>query len=118
MNYKTITLYELLGLIKNGEAPKKIIYDEKPFQFDESDEVYYSSYGEYNEEFAEFFNIYENLNDTIKIPDDTEFIDIDEELVKKFKSFDSNANVLGDLLYKVIKNQKTIIQKLRKEKED
>lgn len=36
-----ITIYELLGLVKDGKAPKKIKCDDKTYEYDEDDEFYY-----------------------------------------------------------------------------
>ena len=36
-----ITLYELLGLIKDGKAPKKIKYDGTIYEYSENDDFYY-----------------------------------------------------------------------------
>ena len=40
-----ITLYELLGLIKDGKAPKKIKYSNAELEYNEGCEDYYSYYG-------------------------------------------------------------------------
>ncbi len=39
MNNK-ITIYTLLGLVKDGQAPKRIKYDDRIFEFDELEEQY------------------------------------------------------------------------------
>ena len=36
-----ITIYELMGLIKNGKAPKKIKYDGTLYEYSENDGFYY-----------------------------------------------------------------------------
>lgn len=40
-----ITMYELLGLVKDGKAPKKIKYGNVELEYDEGCEDYYSYYG-------------------------------------------------------------------------
>lgn len=40
-----ITIYELLGLVKNGKAPKKIKYSNAELEYNEGCEDYYSYYG-------------------------------------------------------------------------
>ena len=40
-----ITIYELLGLVKDGKAPKKIKYNNIEREYDEKDEDYHSYYG-------------------------------------------------------------------------
>lgn len=36
-----ITIYELLGLVKDGKAPKKIRYDGTIYEYSENDDFYY-----------------------------------------------------------------------------
>ena len=36
-----ITIYELLGLVKDGKAPKKIKYDGTIYEYSENDDFYY-----------------------------------------------------------------------------
>ena len=38
-----ITIYELLGMVKDGKAPKKIKYDGKLYEFDDSKDNYYEN---------------------------------------------------------------------------
>ena len=40
-----ITIYELLGLVKDGKAPKKIKFGNIELEYDEKNEDYYSYYG-------------------------------------------------------------------------
>lgn len=67
-----ITFYELLGLVKDGKAPKKIKFDNIEFEYDEKDEDYYSYYGEGLFEFN-FSNCLNFLNDEVEIIDDEEW---------------------------------------------
>ena len=41
-----ITMYELLGLVKDGKAPKKIKYDNLELEYNEEYKDYYEYYGE------------------------------------------------------------------------
>ena len=41
-----ITMYELLGLVKDGKAPKKIKYDNLELEYNEEFKDYYEYYGE------------------------------------------------------------------------
>lgn len=59
---KKITLYELLGLIKDGKAPKKIKYDEMIWEYDGD---YYSSKN--NVILEEYCNLTTSLNDEVEI---------------------------------------------------
>ena len=36
-----ITIYDLLGLVKDGEAPRKIRYDDTIYEYSETDDFYY-----------------------------------------------------------------------------
>ena len=40
-----ITFYELLGLVKDGKAPKKIKYNNIELEYSEENEDYYRYYG-------------------------------------------------------------------------
>lgn len=69
-----ITIYELLGLVKDGKAPKKIIYNNIELEYDEKDEDYYYYYGiglfEYKFEKSTQF-----LNDEVEIIEDPKKIE-------------------------------------------
>ncbi len=43
-----MTFYELLGLVKDGKAPKKIKYESKTYSYDEL-EIDYKSYSSIND---------------------------------------------------------------------
>ena len=66
------TIYGLLGMIKDGKAPKRIIYEGCVFEYDE-DSVVMRDY--YNKEFGHLFDdidcITEVLNDEIEILETT-----------------------------------------------
>lgn len=65
---KTITMYELLGLIKEGKAPKKIKYNDYIYTVGRNTRKHFIDY--YSEEDEWCFNYYvkyENLNDTVEI---------------------------------------------------
>ena len=61
-----ITMYELLGLIKDGKAPKKIKYGNIELEYDEGYEDYYKYYGGGLFE-HKFVNCKNFLNDEIEI---------------------------------------------------
>lgn len=63
-----ITIYELLGMIKDGKAPKKFIYDNQLFILDEEDNVYRSHLGN---RFGAMYQLDIKLNDEIEILEDT-----------------------------------------------
>lgn len=47
-----ITFYELLGLVKDGEAPRKIRYDDTIYEYSEIDDFYYCNGFSLYREFA------------------------------------------------------------------
>lgn len=61
-----ITIYELLGLVKDGKAPKKIIYNNIELEYSEENEDYFRYYGQYLFKFK-FSNCLTFLNDEVKI---------------------------------------------------
>ena len=87
---KTITMYELLGLVKDGKAPKKIKYQNEIYTMDDVEYFCYKSgnrtplfehifdyYGDYdalNEEVI----ILDNLEEEKKIPEKLEYEVSDE----------------------------------------
>ena len=71
------TIYELLGLVKDGKAPKKIKYNNIELEYDEKDDDYYSYYGGGLFEFK-FSNCLNFLNDEVEIVDDEEWKTIED----------------------------------------
>ena len=69
-----ITFYELLGLVKDGKAPKKIKYNNIELEYSEECEDYYSYYGEGLFE-HKFENCKNFLNDDVKIIEETKKIE-------------------------------------------
>ena len=61
-----ITIYELLGLVKDSKAPKKIIYTNVTLEYDNEKEDYYRYYGEGLFEFL-FTNKVFFLNNYVEI---------------------------------------------------
>ena len=71
---KKITIYDLLGLIKDGKAPKKIIYQGNYLEFDGEDYKYYKGDYKYykgaetlSEDSLVKYIAVGNLNDTVEI---------------------------------------------------
>ena len=118
-----ITIYELLGLIKDGKAPKKIKYLGNIYEYNKKDKRYHnvdpkrldlsSKFGDFN------FNY---LDDEVEILDEEdEFIDIEELDVE----YDDDGRIDGvymarpeveerKIINDLIKNQKKIISKIDK----
>ena len=69
-----ITFYELLGLVKDGKAPKKIKFGNIELEYDEKCEDYYSYYGGGLFE-HKFGNCKNFLNDKIAIIEETKKIE-------------------------------------------
>lgn len=70
-----ITIYELLGLVKDGKAPKKIICDDISLEYDENKEDYYGYYdgdGFFEYLFGRNVNF---LNDKVRIIEDPKKIE-------------------------------------------
>lgn len=132
---KTITMYELLGMVKDGKAPKKIKYENREYYL-------YDNKSYLSTDKTRFFDrIYfgedylrAELNDEVEILDEEEFIDIEEITLNGEKlgygvlsewlgskqtdnevKLCSSIECLGVTLNLLIKNQKKIIQKLNKE---
>ena len=64
---KILTLYELLGLIKDGKAPKKIEYQGNVLEFDGEDYKYYKGAETLSEDSLVKYIAVGNLNDTVEI---------------------------------------------------
>ena len=69
-----IDIYTLLGLVKDGKAPKKIIYNNIELEYDEKCEDYYSYYGQGLFEYK-FSNCKNFLNDEVEIIEETKKIE-------------------------------------------
>lgn len=125
---KTITIYELLGLIKDGKAPNKIRWRNETYYFRYS--TNYQNYDYTNDKdylFSEGIINNTMLNDEAEILDEEEFEDIEELILKDGKVIGNWENgseycytlsapqtVIIKKINKVIKNQKKIIEKLNK----
>lgn len=121
-----ITIYELLGLIKDGKAPKKIKYDDliwilrEEFNdyFDEEDYLFFKGFDEHE-------NAKDFLLEQVEILDEKdEFIDIEELDVE----YDDDGRIDGVYMARpeveerkkinnLIKNQKKIIERLSNERD-
>lgn len=118
-----ITMYELLGLVKDGKAPKKIIYNNIKLEYSEENEDYFRYYGQCLFKFK-FSNCLTFLNDEIEIiEEDKEFEDIREirEEVERDKTLShdenqdnivKNFNMLIKWVNLLVRNQKRIIEEI------
>lgn len=63
-----ITMYELLGLVKDGKAPKKIKFNYSIYEYKWSNAYQESCYvNDNNYRLLENLNLYSNLNDEVEI---------------------------------------------------
>lgn len=132
---KEITVYELLGLIKDNKAPKKILYNNVVWEYNDYHRDYQSRGNAeflFNDEINPKWML-DHLNTTIEILDkeNDEFEDIEimtlegEEIgygiMKRWLDFTPNENeqkicsaieAIGIEFNKVIRNQKKIIEKI------
>ena len=108
---KTITIYELLGMIKDGKAPKKIKYDGQEYIITKillEDNNYYFNY--INEDMECIFPINTNtLNDTVEILEEPKGI---PEKIKIDNEDRIQALSTGNFVYKVNQPTKNIIYKI------
>lgn len=69
-----ITIYELLGLVKDGKAPKKIKYNDIVLEYNEESEDYYEYYRRGLFEYK-FTSCTEFLNDEVEIIEESKKIE-------------------------------------------
>lgn len=95
-----ITIYELLGLVKDGKAPKKIIYDDRALIYDEGCEDYYLYYGKGLFEYK-FENCKNFLNDEVEIIEEPKKIEKIEMCTGGIMGFDGVENITTELKNKI-----------------
>lgn len=117
-----ITMYELLGLVKDGKAPKEIKYKKFVYGWVQK----YKTYTRYDITGKDLYITTNNLNNEIEIiEEDKEFEDIREirgEVERdKTLSHDENQdnivknfNMLIKLVNLLVRNQKRIINEVNK----
>lgn len=64
---KTITMYELLGLVKDGKAPKKIKYAGYEYSYYEDEDNNFKNYDCAGKDWLINQFIYQKINDTVEI---------------------------------------------------
>lgn len=96
-----ITMYELLGLVKDGKAPKKIKYHNKEFEYKEGCEDYYGYYGNglFEDKFENCTNF---LNDEVEIIEEPKKIE-KIELCMEYDYEEVNDNLEKDMKTLVFK---------------
>ena len=93
-----ITIYELLGLVKDGKAPKKIKYNGVVLVYEDAYEDYWCYSGKYLFEYK-FATCNDFLNDYVEIIEDPKKI----EKIARCDSFKVNGE-----LYKPTENQEIL----------
>lgn len=114
-----ITIYELLGLVKDGKAPKKMKYKDKIWEYTSTVKGRgYQYYSVYHEEWKTLQNqvyLEECLNDEVEIIEEDKKIDFEEIEELTCNEYDFETRTINSL----IKNQRKLIDKinnLKKEK--
>ncbi len=97
---KTITIYELLGLVKDGKAPKKIKYDGYLWSYCNiycHNGVYCSYWNEMDIELQDYTenNIIRYLNDTVEIIEDNDKLE-NKKMFKLNKFVPSQEYIMTD----------------------
>lgn len=103
-----ITIYELLGLVKDGKAPKKIAYNSVILEYAEGNEDYYRYYGRGLFEYK-FTTCNDFLNDEVEIIEEPKKIEkikmyqdgeghyfLNKQMVDKFNELIDEINNLKE----------------------
>ncbi len=125
---KTITIYELMGLIKDGQAPYEIIYEGTKYHIDPLEKYYKSEDGTALLEFIfNDYNDYSALQEKVTIPEENdEWEGIEEikyknkkiynETTKSYNTLNSkDKNIYLPIINQLIKNQKYLKEKLKRD---
>lgn len=107
-----ITIYELLGLVKDGKAPKKIAYNSVILEYAEGNEDYYSYYGRGLFEYK-FTTCNDFLNDEVEIIEELKKIEYEQIEELTCNEYDFEKKTINSL----IKNQRKLIDEVNKLKE-
>lgn len=113
MNNK-ITLYNLLGLVKDGQAPKKIKYNEHLWFYNDENSVYINEKGMEFEDYMENALI-DSLNDEVEIlANEDEDIEEMTMCTSGIMGFDAVEHITTELKDK-LNNLVREVNKLKKE---
>lgn len=107
-----ITIYELLGLVKDGKAPKKIAYNSVILEYAEGNGDYYSYYGRGLFEYK-FTTCNDFLNDEVEIIEEPKKIEYEQIEELTCNEFDFEKKTINSL----IKNQRKLIDEINNLKE-
>ena len=102
-----ITMYELLGMMKDGKAPKKIRYNNVILYYDNENGDYYKYYGNYL--FSCLFHR-EYTTDFLNYP--VEILEEEKKLPEKIEYYDDSVAWVIDNVGQLSDVDKVIIDKL------
>lgn len=91
-----ITMYELLGLVKDGKAPKKISYNDIEIEYDKDTKDYYPYYDKYLFEYK-FAECVDFLEDEVEIIEEDKTI----EKCKNYEDFLGIDDYIEHLKHKI-----------------
>ena len=127
---KIITVYELVGLVKDGKAPKQVKWEDYIFEYNKEQNDYisieYVRIGEKGLLFSISRDLlFERLNDTVEIlpEENDEWEDIEElnnnftfeDTICELTDNDYKISCLSKKINKLIKNQKYLKERLDKD---
>ena len=115
MKNKEITMYELMGLIKDGKAPYEIIYKNSKYFMDELEEYYKREDGTpLFEHIFDNYNDYDSLQERVEVlsGENDEWEDIELLMCLDTRETSDCICKIQDKINQFIKNQKYIIEKL------
>jgi hypothetical protein len=125
-----ITIYELLGLVKEDKAPKEILYNNRVWKYKEQHKDYYNDMWSLLENQIDVITCY--FNDIVEIIEDKEYEDIEginyypknktefqvdyyEDGELKHFCLNKKQRYFADKINALIRNQKYILERLNKE---
>ena len=114
-----ITIYKLLGLVKDGKAPKKIIYDGTIYEYSENDDFYYCKGFSLYREFVTNGNCLDNEVEIIEEANKIEKISWSEKesLAGEFTASEKQ-NILARRTEKLKSSLNELIDEVNKLKEE
>lgn len=102
------TIFELLGMIKDGKAPKVIIYKNKRYWYSCKDKDYYLD-ADYDEALFDEYVITDILNNEVEILETTITYNQDN----KIRKLDENSNIFNKgFIDKFTENELILINKI------
>ena len=106
----TITIYELLGLVKDGKMPKKIKYYDRIYTYDnyKGDSGYVDKTVEPYKWFVKECDIERDLNDTVEILEE-------ENKIEQKENYIDFANLTNDEKYNYLYEMISILDNLETE---